>query len=1170
MKRKSFLAWILALAMTFTSFSWPTGMFAVTVACADTSTVTEAEELTPEVTNNTGDQDYTMRAPNLKSYLVSVSSGYMRVEYNGTEVVVEYYDHDYTLTNKIYVTAELSLFGGFYAGEDAYYLVFGQTNYDEDDDVEVIRVVKYSTSWERQDVGSLYGANTISSFEAGSLRMNEYNGYLYIRTCHLMYTYTDGLNHQANLTLVVRESDMKIIHTNSAISNSDTGYVSHSFNQFIIVDDEGYIVAADHGDGYPRSAVLFKYTTKAGSSTVSTSNSHVNVLEFEGTIGANATYASLGGLEYSSTSYLLAGNSVDQDDDYNTHTARNIFVGVVSRDDVSKNGTSLKWITDYDTDGYTTCSTPQLVKLGDDAFLLLWTVTYRDSSSAVGSKIAKLDYVFLDGEGNTTSEIYEVDGQLSDCQPILVGDEVVWYVTGDVNSYNASTEPYFYSIDLDGNYTAPETLDSPEVTLALTTSSIEVTWDAVDGAEGYTVYRLASSSSYATTYTVNDPDTTSYTVGNVSNGTKYYFWVEAYAGDTKSFVSEKKSICYLKPVLTAADGSITVSWESVSSATSYEVYRKTTGSYTKVGTTTDTSWSDTSVTGGITYTYQIRTICGDETDYSVEVSRIYLDAPALISVENVAGGMSVTWETVDGAEKYYLYRGSSYATITAGSGDTQTYSISGNSGTTYDIYVKAACESGTSVASNTITNMYLERPTVTLTTNDSDITLSWSEVTGADGYKIYRKVEGGSYSLLASTTDTSYTDTSISASTFYIYQVYAYSGEYISAGSTEKMGGTKDIADCTITLSETSYTYDGTSKRPTVTINDGINDLTYGTDYSLSYNITISVGTSSITIKGTGNYTGSTTVTYTIERADQTLTASIENNNLTCGESSQITASGKGTVTYSSSDTSVATVSSSGLVRAKNAGTATITVTADGGINYNPATTEITVTVTEESTETETETEAETEKETETETETEAEKEAEAEAETGTEDETETGTEAKTDTSTGVDVNVNTDADTSASTETNIGASTGNNTETDSSTGTGTDADTGTDTSTDTVTSTDTDRDTDTSTSNSADKDTSSGADTDTSASADTSSNMDIDLNTDADIDSTPDYTLGDINDDGFIDYLDALLALRHDAELISLSDVQVLAGDVNKDGSVDALDAILILRYDAGLIENF
>ncbi len=69
---------------------------------------------------------------------------------------------------------------------------------------------------------------------------------------------------------------------------------------------------------------------------------------------------------------------------------------------------------------------------------------------------------------------------------------------------------------------------------------------------------------------------------------------------------------------------------------------------------------------------------------------------------------------------------------------------------------------------------------------------------------------------------------------------------------------------------------------------------------------------------------------------------------------------------------------------------------------------------------------------------------------------------------------------------------------------------------------------------------------------------------------SSSDYTMGDINEDGSIDYLDAMMVLRYDAELVTFTDSQLLVGDVNGDGLVDSLDAILILRYDAGLIDSF
>ena len=65
-------------------------------------------------------------------------------------------------------------------------------------------------------------------------------------------------------------------------------------------------------------------------------------------------------------------------------------------------------------------------------------------------------------------------------------------------------------------------------------------------------------------------------------------------------------------------------------------------------------------------------------------------------------------------------------------------------------------------------------------------------------------------------------------------------------------------------------------------------------------------------------------------------------------------------------------------------------------------------------------------------------------------------------------------------------------------------------------------------------------------------------------------FTLGDVNEDDKADFLDAIVVLRHDAEIIQLTDNQMRAAEVNKDGKVDFLDAIMILRYDAEIINGF
>ena len=69
---------------------------------------------------------------------------------------------------------------------------------------------------------------------------------------------------------------------------------------------------------------------------------------------------------------------------------------------------------------------------------------------------------------------------------------------------------------------------------------------------------------------------------------------------------------------------------------------------------------------------------------------------------------------------------------------------------------------------------------------------------------------------------------------------------------------------------------------------------------------------------------------------------------------------------------------------------------------------------------------------------------------------------------------------------------------------------------------------------------------------------------------SLPTLTMGDVNGDGKVNVLDAVMVLRHDANIIKLDDSQLKAADVNEDGKVDVLDAVMILRYEAGIIKNF
>ena len=79
------------------------------------------------------------------------------------------------------------------------------------------------------------------------------------------------------------------------------------------------------------------------------------------------------------------------------------------------------------------------------------------------------------------------------------------------------------------------------------------------------------------------------------------------------------------------------------------------------------------------------------------------------------------------------------------------------------------------------------------------------------------------------------------------------------------------LTSCTVTLSDTFFSYTGKNIEPAVTVADGNSYLTAGTDYTISYSNNKNPGTASVIIKGKGSYTGTVKKTFKIKIADCTL-----------------------------------------------------------------------------------------------------------------------------------------------------------------------------------------------------------------------------------------------------------------------------------------------------------
>ena len=252
-----------------------------------------------------------------------------------------------------------------------------------------------------------------------------------------------------------------------------------------------------------------------------------------------------------------------------------------------------------------------------------------------------------------------------------------------------------------------------------------------------------------------------------------------------------------KPSLKSASNSgkdVKLSWGSVRGADYYYVYRKVSGgSYSYIGKTTKTSFTDDGVKAGKTYTYKVRAKNeAGYSEYSSTKTVKHLDQPSLKTAENTTSGVKISWGKVSSASGYKVYRKTSdgwkylgktsktyYTDKTAKSGKKYTYSVSAYSG-----------DYNSSKSSDGISLLHLADPELkTASSKEKGIVLKWSKVTGAQGYQVYRKTGSGKFSKIATVKGNSkvtYTDKKAAEGKTYTYKIRAYKSKTTSAYSNTK------------------------------------------------------------------------------------------------------------------------------------------------------------------------------------------------------------------------------------------------------------------------------------------------------------------------------------------------------------------------------------------------
>jgi len=320
-----------------------------------------------------------------------------------------------------------------------------------------------------------------------------------------------------------------------------------------------------------------------------------------------------------------------------------------------------------------------------------------------------------------------------------------------------------------------------------------LTWNAVEGATSYRIYRsTAKGSGYSLLGTTT---ATSYTNTGAKAGTTYYYRVKAcndaglspysnvVSGKVKS-VTPKPAAPVVKIGNSASSGKPQLTWNAVSGATSYKVYRATSqnGTYSLLGTVTATSYTNTGAKAGVTYYYKVKAVnSAGESAYSNTVSGKTTVTTLTMGHSASSGKPQLTWKAVSGAASYKVYRATTkngaYSVINTTK--ALTYTNTGAAlGTTYYYKVEALNASGKSMGFSAIVE---GKVAPVLAVGYSSVSgkpqLTWKAVPGATEYQVYRSTQQNSgYKKINTTTSTSYVNTGAKAGTTYYYKIVAVKG----------------------------------------------------------------------------------------------------------------------------------------------------------------------------------------------------------------------------------------------------------------------------------------------------------------------------------------------------------------------------------------------------------
>lgn len=346
----------------------------------------------------------------------------------------------------------------------------------------------------------------------------------------------------------------------------------------------------------------------------------------------------------------------------------------------------------------------------------------------------------------------------------------------------------------------PTKLSTPMITdFDSIDSGVKITWGKVSGAEVYRVY-YKSSDGWTK---IGETSSNSFVHPNVSSGTTYTYTVRCMNAKMTEFTSDFYSAGWTytynmdTPQITKLESmtnGVKITWGKVPNAAKYRVYYKNgNGNWVKMTTTAATSYLDTDVTKGTTYTYTVRCISADESRFTSSYNNsgwryVYSPVPLGESAIYTAGDTDLDGQVtvMDATMIQYVLanlKADTYnAVATLGNvNPSDDFDISDATFIMRKV-ASVAIPSTVTVGKKNVTlalpesNTY-SAPAVTAASTADGIKLTWNKVSGAPLYRVFQK-SGGKWYHLADTTALSYTDTNVKGGSSYSYAVRCVTADH--------------------------------------------------------------------------------------------------------------------------------------------------------------------------------------------------------------------------------------------------------------------------------------------------------------------------------------------------------------------------------------------------------